>query len=142
MRDAWKDAPPPSSRRGQRRGYRFEVEAALIRNFRMTPERATDLVRRWRLLVDQRSREGRSALSTAEHVERFDRQRLVSPYPSSRDAGARPRRGTKPTARQRAYIQRKIPILRREGYPPDQAVAIAYRMAGVPPRPAKRKRRR
>jgi hypothetical protein len=34
--------------------------------------------------------------------------------------------------RQRAFISEKIPILRREGYPHQQAIAIAHRMAGVP----------
>ena len=38
------------------------------------------------------------------------------------------------SARQRAFIREKIPILIDEGYPQRQAIAIAYRMAGVPPR--------
>lgn len=39
----------------------------------------------------------------------------------------------RPSARQQAFISRKIRILRHEGYPEKQAVAIAYRMAGVSP---------
>ena len=44
-----------------------------------------------------------------------------------------PDRG-RPTTRQRAFISHKIPILVREGRPQRQAIAIAYRMAGVPQR--------
>ena len=51
-------------------------------------------------------------------------------------------RRPRPTARQRAYIQRKIPVLLDEGYPQRQAIAIAYRMAGVPPLPPGTRRRR
>ena len=42
----------------------------------------------------------------------------------------KPRR--KISAKKRAQISRKIRILMREGYPQRQAIAIAYRMAGVP----------
>lgn len=45
---------------------------------------------------------------------------------------------SKPTARQQAYISRKIPILMDEGYEQPQAVAIAYRMAGVPERKSRK----
>ena len=48
------------------------------------------------------------------------------------------RRSSRDTSRispeKQRWISRKIRILRREGYPQDQAVAIAYRMAGVPQR--------
>ena len=46
-----------------------------------------------------------------------------------RDAGS-----PRPTAEQRRFIGEKIRILRHEGRPQAQAIAIAYRMAGVPPR--------
>lgn len=46
-----------------------------------------------------------------------------------------------PSFRQQRFISRKIEILVREGYPPKQAAAIAYRMAGVPPRSSRRRRR-
>lgn len=38
----------------------------------------------------------------------------------------------------REKISAKIRKLRHEGYPQDQAIAIAYRMAGIPPRPPRR----
>ena len=47
-----------------------------------------------------------------------------------------------PTRRQRTFIGKKIPILIDEGYPQQQAIAIAYRMAGVPPRRGATKRAR
>lgn len=47
---------------------------------------------------------------------------------------ARRSRSTHPTRRQREFISHKISILRREGYPQRQAIAIAHRMAGVPSR--------
>lgn len=90
---------PASSRRGTGRGYRFEVAAALIRNYRMEPQEAFALVRRWGRLVDMRMRERRSPISTAEHIERFQRQRIVSPFPArtARDkrSGARGRGQTR-----------------------------------------------
>ena len=46
------------------------------------------------------------------------------------------------TRAQRRLIAEKIPILRCEGYPQEQAVAVAYRMAGVPPRRGRRGRAR
>ena len=56
---------------------------------------------------------------------------------ASRDP-ARARTGRRLSKRQRTFISRKIPILMDEGYPQRQAIAIAYRMAGVPPpRPAR-----
>ena len=47
-----------------------------------------------------------------------------------------------PTRRQRTLIGKKIPLLIDEGYPQRQAIAIAYRMAGVPPRRGSTKRAR
>ena len=46
-----------------------------------------------------------------------------------------PRRSNRPrpNAKQRVFIAKKIPLLIDEGYPQRQAIAIAYRMAGVPP---------
>ena len=43
---------------------------------------------------------------------------------------------------QREFIRQKIPILIDEGYPQRQAIAIAYSMAKVPPRPGDRARGR
>ena len=84
-----RDEAVPSSRRGAKRGYRFEVASALIRNHRLAPERAFRLVEKWGGLVDLRMHERRSPLSTAEHVERFERQGIVSPF-AGRDARKRP----------------------------------------------------
>lgn len=50
---------------------------------------------------------------------------------SARDTG-------RPTRRQRAFIAYKIPILMDEGYPQQQAIAIAHSMAGVPRRTSAR----
>lgn len=61
------------------------------------------------------------------------------PPPSSRDPGKR-RGGV--TRAQRKFISEKIRILRHEGRPEAQAIAIAYRMAGVPPRASKARGRR
>jgi hypothetical protein len=63
----------------------------------------------------------------------------------ARDARKKHPRGhrskTAPTFAKQAQISRKIRLLVKEGYPPKQATAIAYRMAGVPARPAKRRTR-
>ena len=55
---------------------------------------------------------------------------------------ARARTGSqrRPTRKQREFIARKIPVLIDEGYSQRQAIAIAYRMAGVPPRQSERER--
>jgi hypothetical protein len=55
-----------------------------------------------------------------------------------RDPGSRHRhrRPGAPTFRQQKLIARKMRILIREGRSPKQAAAIAYRMAGIPPRRA------
>lgn len=50
-----------------------------------------------------------------------------------RDAARTSKTSTASSA-QRRFISEKIRILRHEGYPQNQAIAIAYRMAGVPPR--------
>lgn len=52
----------------------------------------------------------------------------------------RSRRDARPTPAQRQFISQKIRILRREGYEQRQAIAIAHRMAGVPPRKQGRRR--
>lgn len=51
-------------------------------------------------------------------------------------------RRTRISPKHREFISEKIRTLRREGYPQDQSVAIALRMAGVPPRPQDEARRR
>lgn len=43
-------------------------------------------------------------------------------------------RGRRALRAKQKWISEKIRVLRHEGYPPAQAIAIAYRMAGVPPR--------
>ena len=48
--------------------------------------------------------------------------------------------GTRTSQRKdQAWISDKIRVLRHEGYPERQAIAIAYRMAGIPPRKQKRR---
>ncbi len=73
---------PPSTQRIPRTesGYRFAVVTSLIREHRMTDARASRLVHKWQKLVESRRETGRSPSSTAEHVARFERQHLVSPY--------------------------------------------------------------
>lgn len=59
---------------------------------------------------------------------------------SSRDP--RRRRASKLVRSKEKFIGEKIRTLRHEGYPPKQSVAIAYRMAGIPPRAKKRAAKR
>ena len=47
----------------------------------------------------------------------------------------------KPTAAEKKKINAKIPILRAEGYPQKQAIAIAYSMVLARRRTKKRKKR-
>ena len=75
------------------------------------------------------------ALDQADRVFGIDLRSIASRDPS------RSRTGRRLSERQRAFISRKIPILIDEGYPQRQAVAIAYRMAGVPRREGRRSRR-
>src|SRR5262245_22350936 len=78
-------APPPSSRRRYTpRSYSFAVAASLIRTYHLTPSRAQDTVEKWRRAVEARMREGKTAASTAEHLHRWESQRLATPY-TSRD---------------------------------------------------------
>lgn len=67
-------------------------------------------------------------------IDTADRKFGVNPRALARDA-----RPIRPSRAQRAFIAKKVPILIREGYPQRQAVAIAYHMAGVAPRPARRR---
>lgn len=53
---------------------------------------------------------------------------------AQRDPSPRVRKTKIPRAKQR-WISEKIRLLVHEGKPQRQAIAIAYRMAGVPPRP-------
>ena len=52
----------------------------------------------------------------------------------------RRRGGTTLSRQKQEWISEKIRTLRHEGYPQQQAIAIAYRMAGVPARTARAKR--
>lgn len=61
-------------------------------------------------------------------------QQLRSHGRRRRGSPARDRAARSPTAAQERVIGRKIRRLRREGYPEKQAIAIAYRYAGVAPR--------
>ena len=74
-----------------------------------------------------------------------ERQRLVAQHTAPQRTGlmARLQRAIsrdpqRPSAKQREFISEKIRILRREGYEQRQAIAIAHRMAGVPPRGIRR----
>jgi hypothetical protein len=60
---------------------------------------------------------------------------------AGRDPARRHRRPGTPTFAQQKRISRKIRTLRHEGYGPAQAAAIAYRMEGVPYRPARARAR-
>lgn len=75
------------------------------------------------------------AIDQADRIFGVDLRRIASRDPSQA------RTGRRLSKRQRTFISRKIPLLIDEGYPQRQAVAIAYRMAGVPRRPARRSRR-
>lgn len=55
--------------------------------------------------------------------------------PAKKRSNPRKRSASTPTAKQRKFISEKIPVLMAEGFPQQQAIAIAYRMAGVPKRP-------
>ena len=72
------------------------------------------------------------AHSFDDAIDTADRQFGVDLRAYARDPRRAPR-PIRPNARQRAFIAKKIPVLIREGYPQRQAIAIAYRMAGVPP---------
>ena len=76
------------------------------------------------------------ALDQADRIFGVDLRRIAA----ARDP-AQARTGRRLSKRQREFIARKIPILMDEGYPQRQAVAIAYRMAGVPRREPRRARR-
>lgn len=92
-------------------------------------------------------------LKAAAHYEREERHLIergeYEKYPPTRtlhDPSPRRRKATThrhhrpgaPTFAQQKTIARKVRILRREGYPEKQAVAIAYRTAGVRPRKTRR----
>ena len=76
------------------------------------------------------------ALKQADRMFGVDLRRIAARDP------AQARTGYRLSRRQRAYISRKIPILMDEGYPQRQAIAIAYRMADVPPRRGSQRRAR
>ena len=91
------EAPPPSSRPGLgpsagARGYRFAVLASLLRDHRRSPAEAERLVDRWRKLLEVRRAQGATPASTAEHVDRFERQRIAAPFPAERGSRDRRRR--------------------------------------------------
>ena len=64
---------PPSSRRPERRGFRFAVMAALVRHERYPLAEAEDLVGAWDRYVRYAYASGKSPESTAEHLARFER---------------------------------------------------------------------
>ncbi len=76
------ELPPPSSRRGplSPRAYQYAVTASLVRSG-MTDGRAARLVQKWGRLVELRRVAGKASASTAAHVERFERQHILMPYP-------------------------------------------------------------
>jgi hypothetical protein len=80
------DLPPPSSRRGERMGYRFATVAALVRSARMSPSSAARLVEDWERYVRFRMRAGDSPESTAAELTRFERQQFAQPWGARRDA--------------------------------------------------------
>ena len=65
--------------------------------------------------VDWRDTRRLAEIALRRHLQKTGTERDVSP-------------------RQSTFIREKIPVLIDEGYPQRQAIAIAYRMAGVPPR--------
>jgi len=87
-------------------------------------------------------------LEAAEHYEKEERGMIergeYSKYPpvrtihDARDKARRHRAKGAPTFAKQEQIAKKVRLLRKEGYPPKQAVAIAYRMAGVARKPAQR----
>ena len=108
LADAWEEA----DFLGWADNYRAEAE----RRRRSGPAR--DERRRSR---STRDRAGRDAVSGCRCAhQRRDARKTRAP--------------TATTSAQRRFISEKIRILRHEGYPPRQAAAIAYRMAGVPRR--------
>ena len=74
-----RDVGPPSSRRGERVGYRFATAAALVRSARITPPEAQRMVNEWARYVRYRMLQGKTAESTARHLVRFESQRLARP---------------------------------------------------------------
>lgn len=70
-------------------GYFGEVRRRLIINHRMGSRQAASLIHRWRQLVSAKMREGRSPAYTAEHVDRFQRQRVVVPATEASGDAAR-----------------------------------------------------
>ena len=69
------------------------------------------------------------------------RSGLAAPAAPPGGEGRDARRFRRPTPAEQEQISAKIRVLRHEGYPPKQAIAIAYRMAGVPERGARRRKR-
>ena len=98
---------PPSSRSGRRVGYRFATVASLVRFERMPVREAERVVDEWGRYVRARMRQGKSPASTAEHIARFERQRLSSPFRRARDPG--PRILNRPGAGERRISERGFP---------------------------------
>lgn len=91
--------------------------------------------------MTNRDRQTRSFYTPAELRWMIEKGALrpASDRDSSARRAHRHRSAGAPTFRQQRFISRKIRILVREGRSPRQAAAIAYRMAGVRPRPARRR---
>lgn len=61
-------------------GYLIQVACCLHDEHGVSPSRAEQLVKKWCRLIDSRFRKGKDPKSTAEHVARFQRGRIVKPY--------------------------------------------------------------
>lgn len=61
-------------------------------------------------------------------------ERMIREHEESLRRSAGSARDPRISPAKRHWISEKVRLLRREGRPPRQAVAIAYRLAGVPPR--------
>ncbi len=70
--------------------------------------------------------------SKSEALESFDLVRKELKRRTSSRPPARDKRAPRIGRAKREWISAKIRVLRHEGYPEKQAIAIAHRMAGVP----------
>ena len=94
---------------------------------------------------DTSERHAKLMLEHVDHAMRHERGRAdlrQRDRSHTRPSQARDRRKpSAPSRKTQKWISNKIRLLRHEGYPDRQAIAIAYRMAGVPARPVPRKTR-
>lgn len=73
------------------------------------------------------------AVGERARLERLGYDARIVPDTRAHGYGAPPPSSRDLSRAKRKRISEKIRILRHEGYPEKQAIAIAYRMAGVPP---------